>query len=146
MIISVADKQGEVIFDTRGTRLPTVVGRFFNDYRAEIIVQETGERAMIDLSSRKEDYHRRFVFHQSGALRSQIVVWVDRLSLFEPVVDNMGIYTIRQIMDMSGAGRADRIAYVESTLKFINGGWSVVDSWISPVEDLRHLPQPRMVS
>ena len=147
LIIAVAGKQGEIILDTADTAIPTVVGRFFNDYRAEIIVLETGERAMIDLSPRKADYNRRIVYNESGTLRSRVIVWVDKLSLFESVdVDQDGILEIRKIMDMSGAGRADRIAYVEATLKYAHDRWTVTDSWIAPAEDLRKLPLPQRVN
>jgi len=148
LIISVADRQGEVIFDSQTANIPAIIGRFFNDYRAEIIVRDTGERAVIDLSPRKAEYNRRFVYNEgSGTLRSAIAVWVERYSLFEPVdIDNDGIFGIKKVINLSGAGRADRIAYVEATIKYMHGRWSVIDSWISPAEDLRKLPQPIRIS
>jgi hypothetical protein len=143
LIVAVADRQGEVIFDTQSTKIPTVIGRFFNNYRAEIIVQETGERAIIDLSPRKAAYERRFVYNDNGSLRSEINVWVDRYSQFEPDdVDYDGIFEIKQIMDLSGAGRADHIAYVEAVLKFERGRWGVLETWVAPSEDLNKIPTP----
>ena len=141
LIIAVADRQGEVIFDTQTTKIPTVSGKFFNDYRAEIIVLETGERAIIDLSPRKAAYNKRNVYNETGTLRSNINVWVDRYSQFEPVdVDYDGIYEIKKVIDMSGAGRADRIAYVEAALKYNSGQWQVLETWIAPAEDLNKIP------
>ena len=143
MIIAVSGKRGEVIFDTHPTKIPTVVGRFLDKYRAEILVRETGERAMIDLSPRKADYDRRFVYNEDETLRSSVVVWVDKFSLFEPAdVDHDGIFEIKEVIDLSGVGRADRIAYVEAVLKYASGGWSVVETWIAPAEDLRKMPLP----
>ncbi|MCL2010784.1 MAG: hypothetical protein FWG71_09630 [Synergistaceae bacterium] len=147
LIIAAAGRDGEIIMDTRTTRIPAVVGRFFNDYRAEIIVRETGERAMIDLSPRKAVYNRRLVYNEGGSLRSGVRVWVDRFSKFEPVdVDGDGVFEIRQIIDLSGSGRADRIAYVEATLKYAGSGWKVIDSWIAPARDLNKIPLPRRIN
>jgi len=143
LIVAVAGRQGNVIFDSYTTNIPSVVGRFMNNYRAEIIVRDTGERALIDLSSRMEEYHGRFVYNRGGSLRRGVPVWVERYSLFEPTdVDHDGIFEIKKVLDLSGAGRADRIAYVEATLKFERGRWNVIDSWIAPAEDLRKLPLP----
>ena len=148
MVISVSDKRGEVIFDTHTIKIPTVIGKFFNNYRAEIIVQETGERAMIDLSSRKAAYDKRLVYiESSGTLRSSVNVWVDKYSRFEPIdVDYDGIFEIRQVMDLSGVGRADRIAYVEAILKYASGQWKVLETWIAPAEDLNKMPLPKRIS
>jgi hypothetical protein len=148
LIIAVADRRGDVIFDTQSTKVPSVVGRFFNDYRAEIIVMETGERAMIDLSARKANYDKKLVYNESsGSLRSGVVVWVDKYSVFEPVdVDYDGIFEIREVMDLSGSGRADRIAYVEATLKYSGGQWRTVESWIAPAEDLDKIPLPKRIN
>jgi len=41
---------------------------------------------------------------------------------------------------MSGAGRADRIAYVEAALKYNSGQWQVLETWIAPAEDLNKIP------
>ena len=147
LVVAVADRQGEVIFDTQTTKLPTVIGKFFDDYRVEIIVQETGERAMIDLSPRKAAYNQRHVYNETGTLRSNVNVWVDRYSLFEPVdVDYDGIFEIRQVIDLSGLGRADRVAYVEAILKYSFGQWVVIETWIAPAEDLNRIPLPKRIS
>ena len=144
LIIAVADKRGEVIFDTHATKIPSVVGRFFDDYRAEILVRDTGERAMIDLSPRKAEYNRRLVYNEvTGVLRSYISVWVAKYSQFEPIdVDHDGIFEIKVLIDLSGAGRADHIACVEATLKNTRDGWKVLDTWISPADDLSKIPLP----
>jgi len=148
LIIAVADKRGEVIFDTQTTKLPTVVGKFFNNYRAEIIVQETDERAMIDLSPRKDAYDKRMIYIDgSGVLRSNVTVWVDSYSRFEPIdVDHDGIFEIKQIVDLNGVGRGDRIAYVDATLKYVSGKWIVLESWIAPAEDLNKMPLPKRIN
>ena len=147
LIIAVANRRGEVILDTHPTKIPTVVGRFFDNYRAEIIVMETGERGMIDLSPRKAAYDRKFIYSENETLRSSVTVWVDKLSRFEPVdVDNDGIFEIKEVMDLSGAGRADRIAYVEAVLKYMGGKWYVIDTWIAPAEDLDKIPLPKRIN
>ena len=141
LIIAIFNNQGYVIYDTNNINIPTITGRFLSDYRAEVMVEETGERAMIDLSSRREEYNRRFVYNLSGTLRSPVAVRVNGFSLVEFVgADNDSVLNIRKIIDLSGAGRADYIAYVEVILKFTDGRWNVTDTWISPAEGLHRLP------
>ena len=143
LIVDVSDRQGEIIFDSHNTNIPTITGRFLHNLRAEITVEETGETAMIDLSARRDEYNRRMVFHPSGSLRTGVRVWVDRFSLVEFIdTNNDGIFVIRKVVDLSGAGRADRIAYVDATLRFADGGWRVLDTWIAPAEDLSRMPMP----
>jgi len=147
LIIAVTGRQGNIIFDSQNNAIPTVRGRFLHNYSAEIMVQETGERAMIDLSSRKAEYNSRWVYHTSGRIRSNVVVWVDRISRYEFVdVDHDGVLEIRKVINLSGAGREDRIAYVEAVLKFVQGRWNVIDTWISPAQDLGRIPLPRRIN
>ncbi|MDR1977536.1 MAG: hypothetical protein LBQ42_02260 [Synergistaceae bacterium] len=148
LVIQVREGEGRVIYDSQTTKLPTIKGRFFNNYRAEIVVQETGARALIDLSSRKANYDRRLVYNESsGTLRTPITVWEDRHSSLQPVdVDGDGVYELKGVIDLVGVTRADRIAYVEFTLQYANGSWWVMDSWVVPVEDLANLPIPRRIN
>ena len=144
LIVEVSERQGRVIYDSRTAAIPTIEGKFFDNYRAEVFVRETGARALIDLSSRKESYNEKRVYHEStGALRSPVTVWKDRLSLLQPVdMDGDGLYELRGVADLVGVTRADRIAYVEFTLRY-DGAWRVRDSWVVPAEDLANLPLPR---
>ena len=148
LIIEVRDGQGQVIYDSRTTKVPTIKGKFFDNYRAEVFVQETGSRALIDLSPRKANYDRRRVYHEStGTLRSPVTVWEDRHSLLRPEdVDGDGLYELKGVIDLVGVTRADRIAYVEFTLQYADGAWHVLDSWVVPVEDLANLPIPQRIN
>jgi hypothetical protein len=148
LIIEVREGQGHVIYDSRTAKIPTIKGKFFDNYRAEVFVQETGARALIDLSSRKERYNRRLIYHEStGTLRNPVTVWEDRHSLLQPVdVDGDGLYELRGVADLVGVTRSDRIAYVEFTLQYVEGAWHVLDSWVVPVEDLTNLPIPRRIN
>jgi hypothetical protein len=148
LIIEVQEGRGQVIYDSQVTKVPTIFGKFFDNYRAEILVQETGARALIDLSSRKANYDRRLVYHEStGTLRNPITVWEDRHSSLQPVdVDGDGLYELKGVVDLVGVTRADPIAYVEFTLQYEGGTWRVLDSWVVPVEDLANLPIPRRIN
>jgi hypothetical protein len=148
LIIEVRDGQGQVIYDSQTTKVPTIKGKFFDNYRAEVFVQETGARALIDLSSRKANYDRRLVYHEgTGALRSSVTVWEDRHSSLQPVdVDGDGLFELKGVIDLVGVTRADRIAYVEFTLQYAEGAWHVLDSWVVPVEDLANLPIPQRIN
>jgi hypothetical protein len=148
LIVEVQEGQGRVIYDSRVTKIPTILGKFFDNYRAEVLVRETGARALIDLSSRKANYDRRLVYHEgTGTLRTPITVWEDRYSSLKPVdVDGDGLYELKGVVDLVGVTRSDRIAYVEFTLQYEGGAWHVLDSWVVPVEDLANLPIPRRIN
>jgi hypothetical protein len=148
LILEVRQGQGQVIYDSQTTKIPTIKGKFFNNYRAEVFVQETGARALIDLSSRKARYDRRLVYNEgTGTLRNPITVWEDRHSLLQPVdVDGDGLYELKGVVDLVGVTRSDPIAYEEFTLQDVDGAWHVLDSWVVPVEDLTNLPIPRRIN
>jgi hypothetical protein len=143
-LIIEAKEGGRVLYDSQLTKLPTIKGKFFNNYRAEVIAQETGERLQIDLSGRKELYNRRLVYNEaSGTLRSPVTVWGDRYDAFRPAdVDGDGVYELKGVLELYGVGRADCVAYVEATLKYSSGQWTVADCWLVPAEDLARLPEP----
>jgi hypothetical protein len=148
LVVEVREKQGRVIYDSRTVAIPTIKGKFYDNYRAEVFVQETGARALIDLSSRKANYDRRRVYHEStGSLRNPITIWEDRHSELQPVdVDGDGLHELKGVIDLVGVTRADRIAYVEFTLQYDGNAWHVLESWVVPVEDLANLPIPRRIN
>ncbi|MDR1378641.1 MAG: hypothetical protein LBJ36_06265 [Synergistaceae bacterium] len=148
LIIELQGKEGKILFDSKLTNIPTIMGRFSDGFRAEIFVRETGDRALIDLSSRKEVYETRLIYIKDfGTLRSPVTVWKDRYSVLQPVdVDGDGIYEIRGVVDLVGVGRSDHVAYVEFTLRYIGVEWRILDIWISPAEDLANLPMPRRIN
>ena len=143
-IIAVDKRSGKVLYDSGATPIPTIRGRFLHNYRAEILIEENRYRSLIDLSSRKAIYDRRQVYNEaSGSLRSAVRIWRNGQSLLQPIdTDNDGIYELKGVINLNGVGRGDPIAYVETTLKYADGAWQVLDSWIAPAEDLANLPQP----
>lgn len=144
LIVKAANRKGEILYDSETIKIPSIMGRFFDDYRAEIIVKETDSHSLIDLFSRKSLYDRNLVYNDpTGTLRSLIQIWISGVLQFQTVdADNDGIYELKSVLELCGAGRADRIAYLESTLKYRDGGWKIVDCWVAPVEDLRLMPLP----
>lgn len=143
LIVAVSDRQGEVIFDSHNSNIPAFTGRFLSNFRAEIIVRETGEMVMIDLSHRRAEYIGRLIFNPSGTIRNNVTVRPSRISQIEFIdTDNDGVLEIRKVIDLNGASRDDRIAYAEAVLRFADGGWNVVDTWISPAEDLSRMRVP----
>jgi hypothetical protein len=144
LLIIEAKEGGRVLYDSQTTKLPTIKGRFFDGYRAEVVAEGTSERLPIDLSNRKELYNKRLVYNESsGTLRSPVTVWGDRYEVFRPMdVDGDGLYELKGVLELYGVGRADRVAYVDATLKYAGGQWTVADCWLVPAEDLSRLPEP----
>ncbi|MDR3231763.1 MAG: hypothetical protein LBT65_10005 [Synergistaceae bacterium] len=145
-------REKQILYDSKNTKLPVMRGRFFNGYRAEIIATgndagESSAHVLIDLASRKDLYDRRRIYNDnSGRLRSSINIrGVGHLTLQPTDIDNDGIQELKGVADLRGAGRSDRIAYLEFTLKYHEGKWRLLDCWIAPVEDLRLMPLPRRV-
>lgn len=144
LIVKAANRGGEILYDSETVKIPAVMGRFFDDYRAEIIVKETDSHSLIDLSPRQAFYNRNLIYNRaSGTLRSLVRIWISGSLQLQPVdFDKDGIFELRSVLELSGAGRADRIAYLESTLQYRDGGWKIVDCWVAPAEDLRLMPLP----
>ena len=148
LIIGLENREGRIIFDSRTTRLPTIRGRFFDNYRAEIFVEETQTRGLIDLSSRREQYARSFVYNEpSGRLRSPVTMWWNRFSEIEAVdVNGDGVLELRGLIVLHGAGRTDRVAYVAPTMRFWDGEWVILSCLVVPVEDLSNFVAPIRVN
>jgi hypothetical protein len=144
ILVEARGREGRVLYDSRTFKKPTIKGRFFDNYRAEIFVQETGARTLISLLARKANYDRNLVYNEaSGNLRTLVTLWWDQYSELQPMdVDGDGIYELKGICVLNGIGRSDPIAYVESTLKYAEEQWRVLDTWIAPAEDLSNLPLP----
>jgi hypothetical protein len=142
LIVQIQDGKGRVVYDSEATKLPTIQGRFLNNYRAELFVAETETRLLIDLSARKEAYLKRLVYvTETNRLRSPITVWRSRAEL-RPVLAG-GLHELRGVLELSGAGRGDLVARVETALRYEEGRWKVVDCWVAPAEDLTNIPLPR---
>jgi hypothetical protein len=136
-----------VFYDSRVMEYPLVQGKFFDGYRAEIIASDGGgnrTHVLIDLSSRKNIYDRNRVYNESsGRLRSAVGIRTVGYSLLQAVdADDDGIYELKGVADLRGAGRNDRVAYMDFTLKYREGAWRLADCWIVPAEDLKLLPLP----
>jgi hypothetical protein len=142
----------EVLYDSKNTNLPMVQGRFFNGYRAEVFAtdkeRQWGSHILIDLSPRKKLYAKNRIYDEfSGQLLTLVRVRsVGHLRLAPEDVDGDGIYELKGIGDLRGAGRFDRVAYVDFTLKFVNGAWVLLACRIVPVEDLEQMPFPVKLS
>ena len=146
LIVEIESGQGNVLYDSQTFQIPSVRGRFLSRFRAEVFVEETGTWSLIDLSARRARYVRNLVYLDSSEeLRSPITLWRSRSELQPADVDGDGIYELKGVIELSGAGRADRIAYVETTLKYQDGQWRAFDCWVTPVEDLANKPIPRRI-
>ncbi|MDR3264827.1 MAG: hypothetical protein LBT15_02335 [Synergistaceae bacterium] len=151
LVIDGWDKR--ILYDSKNTKLPAMRGKFFNGYRAEIIVtgndaNESNSHVLIDLSPRKSLYVRNRIYHEgTGHLRSNITIRSVGHLLLEPTdIDNDGVLELKGVADLRGAGRSDRIAYLDFTLRYHDGKWRLIDCWIAPAEDLKLMPLPRKVS
>ena len=145
LIVEARGRQGRIFYDSKATNVPSIKGMFRDKYLAEILVEETGTRSLIDLSSRQPFYLGKLVYLEgTGSLRSAVSIWRSRVELQILDVDGDGIYELKQILELSGSGRSDLIAYVETVLKFEEEHWKVIDCWIAPAEDLANVPQGRI--
>ena len=144
-IIEVKNRASRLLYDSEPTKAPVIMGKFLDKYRAEIFIPESDTGTLIDLSPRKERYDKNYVYNaNSGVLRSPIKVWASGQSTLQPVdVDSDGVYELKGVVELNGVGRADRIAYVDITRKYIDGNWRVLDYWVAPAEDLSTIQSPR---
>jgi hypothetical protein len=107
----------------------TINGQFEDDYRASILVTETGQSYSFDLSNRKEDYDR-IGLYQDGKLNEPTELMVLPYGLLKPVKIKGNLYGLTGSQRISGAYNADGLAFVESDWFYENGKWNLINTRI----------------
>ena len=110
----------------------TISGRFLDDYKVVIEIAETGQRTVLNLSEKKQQYEQEGLY-RNGKLVKPTPILVNDYSTLEPIDRNRnGICELRGIQRIAGAYNADTIAYVTSIWGFERARqrWALLRSMI----------------
>ncbi len=92
----------------------TITGRFLDDYKVIIEVAETGQKTVISVADKKQQYETEGLY-RNGKLLKPTTILANDFSTLEPIDRNRnGICELRGIQRIAGAYNADTIAYVTS--------------------------------
>lgn len=121
-IWSFVGNQSSSLFEDRNNSGSMVSGRFIDDYKAELEVG--GKKITVDVRDRGADYLRLGLYDAAGRLQKDMATLVTPYGKLTPVdFDRDGSYELQGWQQISGAYRADRLAHVETVIKYIDGDW-----------------------
>lgn len=103
-----------------------VESHFSNGYKANLTVNETAGRYVIDLKERKKYYEKLGLFSQ-GKLNEPTELTVYPFSKMTPIKlkNNETGLKCRQLI--TGSAQSDVIAYIDSIWLYKNGSWKLTD-------------------
>ncbi len=139
LVVGIEKRQGKTLYDSETVGLPEIRGRFLDGYKAAIGVRPGGPFIILDLVPRKELYDKDGVYDpHTGRVAKPVDVWGGGFGLMEAAdVDGDGLYELRGVTGLSGEYHADRVAQVETVLKYESGKWHVANNRVTPASDLK---------
>lgn len=145
LVVGVEKKKGKILFDSDTAGLPEIRGKFLDGYKAAIGVRPGGPFVVLDLEPRKDLYDKDGIYDpHTGRVAKPVDVWGGGYGLMEAVdIDRDGLYELRGIVELSGEYHADRVAQVESALKYEGGEWRVASNRVIPSKDLKIMKERR---
>lgn len=91
---------------------------YLDQYKAQVNSYNTNQKFIIDLSTRGKQYLSE-IYNPNGTLKKQIQGFVSPLSGLYPVdFDRNGVYELFAYQNIAGQYNADRLGYVQTTLKW----------------------------
>ncbi len=103
--------------------LPTIQGQFSNDYLAKITIQETKMYYMLKLHSRKENYDSLGIY-RNGKVNEPTELVIRPYGGLTPIKLHENEMGLKGVQIISGTGKTDTIAFVESYYSCVNGKWT----------------------
>ena len=112
----------------------TISGEFQDNYKVQLVIKETNQTTLLDVSDRKNIYEEAGVY-KNGKLVQPTEVMPNTFSVLEPIDENGdGICELKGIQRVSGVANADTIAYVESIWKWDNNKWKLQSAKVKKAE------------
>ncbi|MBU8714013.1 hypothetical protein KM924_15990 [Brevibacillus parabrevis] len=112
----------------------TISGSYQDNYKVPILIKETNQTTVLDLSDRKKIYEENGVY-KNGKLVTPTDVMPNSFSVLAPVDENRdGICELKGVQRVSGVANADTIAYVESLWKWDKTSWKLQKAEVKKAE------------
>lgn len=90
-------------------------GQFLDNFRAELTLENTGRKTIVDMSDAKTRYIETGIYNEKGTLLKPVSPYSYPFGILEPIdPDGDGTYTLKGIQKVVGAYNADVVTHVYS--------------------------------
>jgi len=136
-IYSLKGGKVKLLFSPTPDSALNITGSFQDNYKVNLLIQQTNTTYTLDFSSRKSEYEDpQLNLYKNGKLLRKGVVSTDYYGLLTPIdVDKDGVYEIQGIQAVWGIVHVDTLAQVTSTWKWVKDKWKVIKVDVSQVGD-----------
>lgn len=107
-----------------------IASSFENGYKAKITIDQIGKTYVFDLKDRKK-YYKKLGLYYKGRLNEPTELTVNSFTHLKPIRLNDGKIGLKGIQRVTGISNGDNVAYVESSYKYENKQWSLIQTNVS---------------
>lgn len=98
-----------------------------NGYKAKLSIAQTGKTYLFDLKDRKK-YYKKLGLYYKGKLNEPTELTVNPFKSLKPVSLENGETGLKGVQRISGISNGDTIAYVESSWRYADGKWGLLNT------------------
>lgn len=140
--VAVEDQSARVLFYSGAMARAILSGEFIGKYRATLHVFDTSTSAVLDLSARKDFYHKEGIYSNRGKILKPVAISAKRyetVTLGEP--DKRGIYLLNTTIELFGANAEDHLATLECAMMYNTDfeAWRLVACKVVPAQDIKFM-------
>lgn len=132
LIVNYNLPEPKIIFDQKNNEGAKFTGNFVDDYKAQLINENTGRSIFLDLENKKDFYIQSAVYDESGKLLKEVKPISYPFTILEPIVVN-NVYELKGIQRIMGAYGADGIGNIYSRWRYEDGQWKIKRIEVSSV-------------
>lgn len=122
-----------IIFDQKNNEGAKFTGNFVDDYKAQLINENTGRSIFLDLENKKDFYIQSAIYDEGGKLLKEVKPISYPFTILEPIVVNDNVYELKGIQRIIGAYGADGIGNIYSRWRYEDGQWKIKRIEVSSV-------------
>ena len=123
-IVSFNNSEPKELFGIKDNNATNITGKFVDGWEVALTNTTDGTTLTVGVSERREDYLRLGIYDKEGKVQKETQIMSAPFIKLEPIdIDNDGVYELKGMQSLSGAYRADRLAEVETILKYTGINW-----------------------
>jgi len=123
-IVAFNGSEPRELFGIKDNNVNNITGKFVDGWKVALTNTSDGTTLTVDVNVRREDYLRLGIYDKVGKLQKETQTMSAPFIRLEPIdIDNDGVYELKGRQSLSGAYRADRLAEVETILKYTGINW-----------------------
>ncbi|TWH51956.1 stalk domain-containing protein [Sporomusa sp. KB1] len=123
-IVSFNGSEPKELFGIKDNNANNITGKFVDGWKVALTNTTDETTLTVGVSERREDYLRLGIYDKEGKVQKETQIMSAPFIKLEPIdIDNDGVYELKGMQSLSGAYRADRLAEVETILKYTGINW-----------------------